>query len=69
VRRPPTRSTSDESTPVSPDLDAEPFGFGQELSLCRLTERGREEFAAEKNRWLSVHEALQRFWAAAESPD
>lgn len=34
-----------------------------------MTDRGRKEFAAEKERWLSVHEALQSLWAAAESSD
>jgi PadR family transcriptional regulator PadR len=44
-------------------------GEGRMRKYYLLTERGRKEFAAEKNRWLSVHEALQRLWAAAESPD
>jgi PadR family transcriptional regulator PadR len=34
-----------------------------------LTDLGRKEFTAERERWLSVHETLRRLWAAAESPD
>jgi PadR family transcriptional regulator PadR len=34
-----------------------------------LTNRGRKEFAAERERWLSVHAALKSLWAAAESSD
>ena len=28
-----------------------------------LTEAGRKELAAEKERWLSIHDVLQKFWA------
>jgi PadR family transcriptional regulator PadR len=34
-----------------------------------LTDLGRKEFAAEKEQWLSVHDALQSLWTAAGSPD
>lgn len=28
-----------------------------------LTEAGRKELAVEKERWLSIHDVLQKFWA------
>jgi len=34
-----------------------------------ITERGRKEFAAEREQWRSVHKALQGLWAAAETAD
>jgi PadR family transcriptional regulator PadR len=34
-----------------------------------LTNLGRKEFAAEREQWLSVHDALQSLWAAAEASD
>lgn len=34
-----------------------------------LTDRGRKEFAAEREEWLRVHSALQSLWAAAEGSD
>ncbi len=34
-----------------------------------LTERGRKELAAEKDQWLSVHDALKALWAAAEEAE
>jgi DNA-binding PadR family transcriptional regulator len=34
-----------------------------------LTSLGRKEFAAEREQWLSVHDALQSLWTAAGSPD
>jgi PadR family transcriptional regulator len=44
-------------------------GTGRMRKYYGITERGRKEFVAERERWLSVHEALQSFWAAAESSD
>jgi PadR family transcriptional regulator PadR len=32
-----------------------------------LTDKGRWECAAEKERWLNVHDALNRFWDRAEA--
>lgn len=34
-----------------------------------LTDRGRKEFAAEREQWQSVHDALQSLWTAAEASD
>jgi DNA-binding PadR family transcriptional regulator len=34
-----------------------------------LTDLGRKEFAVEKEQWLSIHDALQNLWAAAEASD
>ena len=42
---------------------------GRMRKYYALTDRGRKEFAAEKDRWLSLHEALKRLWAAADSAD
>lgn len=42
---------------------------GRRRKYYFLTELGRKEFAAEREQWLSVHDALQNFWAAAEGSD
>ena len=34
----------------------------------RLTELGRRELEAEKEQWLSVHQALSRLWTARAEP-
>ena len=34
-----------------------------------LTEAGRQELEAEKERWLSIHGAFLRLWTPAEDPD
>jgi PadR family transcriptional regulator PadR len=44
-------------------------GTGRMLKYYSITERGRKECAAEKEQWLSVHDALQGLWAAAELSD
>ncbi len=44
-------------------------GTGRMRKYYSLTDRGRREFAAERERWLSVHDALQNLWAAAEAAD
>ena len=44
-------------------------GTGRMRKYYALTDRGRREFAAERERWLSVHDALQDLWAAAEAVD
>lgn len=42
---------------------------GRMRKYYSLTDLGRKEFTAEKEQWLSVHDALQSLWTAAESPD
>lgn len=44
-------------------------GEGRMRKYYLLTELGKKEFAVEKERWLSVHDALQSLWTAAESPE
>lgn len=44
-------------------------GAGRMRKYYLLTERGRKELAAEKEQWLSVHDALQSFWAEAGASD
>ena len=34
-----------------------------------LTDPGRQELAAEKERWISIQDALRKFWAMAEALD
>lgn len=34
-----------------------------------LTDLGRQELAAEKERWISIQDALRTFWAMAEALD
>ena len=33
----------------------------------RLTDLGRKEFAAEKERWINIQDALRKIWATAEA--
>lgn len=40
---------------------------GRMRKYYMLTEFGREEFFAEKERWFDVHAALKKFWARAEA--
>ncbi len=42
---------------------------GRMRKYYRLTDLGRQEFAAEKERWFDVHAALKKFWARAEALD
>jgi len=42
---------------------------GRMRKYYSLTDLGRKELTAEKEQWLSVHNALQSLWAAAEIPD
>jgi len=44
-------------------------GEGRMRKYYLLTDLGRKEFAVEKEQWLSIHDALQNLWAAAESSD
>ena len=44
-------------------------GAGRMRKYYLLTERGRKELAAEKEQWLSVHDALRGLWAAAEESE
>jgi DNA-binding PadR family transcriptional regulator len=44
-------------------------GEGRMRKYYLLTDLGRIEFAVEKEQWLSVHNALQDLWAAAEATD
>ena len=44
-------------------------GEGRMRKYYLLTDLGRKEFAIEKEQWLSIHDALQNLWAAAESSD
>jgi PadR family transcriptional regulator PadR len=44
-------------------------GEGRMRKYYSLTSLGRKEFAAEREQWLSVHDALQSLWTAAGSPD
>jgi len=47
--------------------DWKPSEEGRMRKYYRLTDRGRKEFAAEKERWFDVHAALKKFWARAET--
>jgi len=38
---------------------------GRMRRCYRITELGQKEFAAEKERWISIHALLEKFWAAA----
>ena len=38
---------------------------GRMRRCYRITESGRKELASEKERWNSVHDLLEKFWAAA----
>jgi PadR family transcriptional regulator PadR len=42
---------------------------GRMRKYYSLTDLGRKEFAAEREQWLSVHDALQSLWVTAESPE
>jgi PadR family transcriptional regulator PadR len=44
-------------------------GEGRMRKYYFLTNLGRKELAAEREQWLSVHDALQSLWAAAEASD
>jgi DNA-binding PadR family transcriptional regulator len=44
-------------------------GEGRMRKYYLLTDLGRKELAVEKEQWLSVHNALQDLWAAAEATD
>jgi PadR family transcriptional regulator PadR len=44
-------------------------GEGRMRKYYSLTDRGRKEFAAEREQWQSIHDALQGLWAAAEASD
>jgi PadR family transcriptional regulator PadR len=43
-----------------------PSEEGRMRKYYSLTDLGRREFAAEKERWFDVHDALTKFWARAE---
>ena len=38
---------------------------GRMRRCYRITDAGRKELAAEKERWISIHDVLEKFWAAA----
>ena len=38
---------------------------GRMRRCYRITETGLKELAVEKERWLSIHEVLEKFWATA----
>ncbi len=42
---------------------------GRMRKYYSLTDLGRKEFAAEREQWLSIYDALQSLWATAESPE
>jgi len=44
-------------------------GEGRMRKYYLLTDLGRKELAVEKEQWLSVHDALQDLWPAAEPAD
>ena len=44
-------------------------GEGRMRKYYHLTDLGRKELSVEKEQWLSVHNALQDLWAAAEATD
>ena len=44
-------------------------GEGRMRKYYLLTDLGRKELAVEKEQWLSVHNALQDLWTAAEVID
>lgn len=46
-----------------------PSEEGRMRKYYMLTELGRREFSAEKERWFDVHDALIKFWARAEAAD
>ena len=46
-----------------------PSEEGRMRKYYSLTDLGRREFAAEKERWFDVHTALKKFWARAEAVD
>lgn len=46
-----------------------PSGEGRMRKYYALTKAGREELLSEKEQWLSVHDALKKFWALVEMPD
>ena len=47
--------------------DWKPSEEGRMRKYYVLTELGRDEFAAEKEQWFGVHDALKKFWARAEA--
>ena len=49
--------------------DWKPSEEGRMRKYYRLTDLGRQEFAAEKERWFDVHAVLKKFWARAEAVD
>ena len=49
--------------------DWKPSEEGRMRKYYRLTDRGRQEFAVEKERWFDVHAVLKKFWARAEAVD
>ena len=49
--------------------DWKPSEEGRMRKYYRLTDLGRQEFAAEKERWFDVHTVLKKFWARAEAVD
>jgi len=49
--------------------DWKPSEEGRMRKYYHLTDLGRREFAAEKERWFDVHAALKKFWARAEALD
>jgi PadR family transcriptional regulator PadR len=44
-----------------------PSEEGRMRKYYMLTELGRREFFAEKERWFDVHDALTKFWTRAET--
>jgi DNA-binding PadR family transcriptional regulator len=38
---------------------------GRMRRCYRITDLGREELSVEKQRWLNIHDVLEKFWAAA----
>lgn len=44
-------------------------GEGRMRKYYLLTDLGRKELVAEKEQWLSVHDALQSLWPTAEACD